>query len=243
MEEERITTGVDELDRMLGGGLLPKSLVVVVGPEGGGKTIITLHFIYANLKRGKRCLFISASDEPEMVIKNSLKFGWNLEPYVKSGQLKLVVMRLIDSEQGIARNLLHQIPETVKSSGAEMAVIDSITEFLDLCDTDVERRGRLMEIRWILRDVGATALLTAEASTGGHTSKYGLAEYVSDGVIQVSRFESEDLSAFLYVLRITKMRWTRHSKEIRAYEITDKGIDIRTPLYTALAATAKKREQ
>jgi KaiC/GvpD/RAD55 family RecA-like ATPase len=241
--EERITTGIKELDEMLGGGLLPKQVIVIAGPPGAGKTIASLQFIYANANLGKKCLFISATDDEASIIENSLRFGWDFRPYLQSEQLVLKTMKLIEVEAGLASNILEQIPMIIKDARAEIVVIDSITEFQDMCQSEFERKGRTMDLRWTIKEIGGTAILTAEASTGSGITKYGIAEYVSDGVILQSRFTSEDLSEFLHVIQIIKMRWIDHSKELRAYKITPKGIEIMSPLYTVLASAGKKREE
>ncbi|MBI4363198.1 MAG: AAA family ATPase [Euryarchaeota archaeon] len=240
--EERITTGVPALDEMMGGGLLPRQMVLVTGPPGAGKTIALLQFTLANLQQGRRCLYVSSSDDPEMVVENSLRFGWNFKPYLDSGQLRIVTFRLMDTDAGLTTNIRETMPRTIRESKADIVVIDSVTEFQDMCATDLERKGWTMELRWTLRDMGATALVAAEASGGAGITKYGIAEYVSDGIILLSRFTSEDTSEFVHVIQVLKMRWIQHSKELRAYRVTSKGLDIMSPIYTVLAAQGKKRE-
>ena len=111
-----------------------------------------------------------------------------------------------------------------------------------MCANDLERKGWTMGLRWVLKEMGATSLVAAEASGGAGITKYGIAEYVSDGIVLMSRFTSEDTSEFVHVIQVLKMRWISHSKELRAYRVTNRGIDIMSPIYTVLAAQGKKRE-
>jgi len=247
--EDRITTGNSELDDMMGGGFLPKHVVVVAGPAGAGKTITALQFIYKNLQKGKRCLFVSASDDEESIVKNSLRFGWDMKPYIESNKLSVIDVRLADgehtlaadllSEHGMLSDYLEQLPGMIKSSKAEIIAIDSVTEFNDLCTSELERRARLLDLRKTIKDIGATALMTAEAALQGYSTKYGIAEYAADGLIFISRFQSKDFSQFMHVMQIIKMRWTAHSREIRVYNITGRGIELQSPLYTTLASGGK----
>jgi KaiC/GvpD/RAD55 family RecA-like ATPase len=251
MREERITTGNDALDEMLGGGFLPKQMIVIAGPAGSGKTISALQFIYANLQAGKKCLFVSASDTEESIIVNSMRFGWDLKQYIDKNQLTIASIRLADalpdfsadllSEQGMYSSSLEQLPKILKASKAEIIAIDSITEFNDICTSELERRARILNLRRIIGEIGATALLVAEVSPEGKSTKYGIAEYVADGLILLSRFQSEDFSQYLHTIQIIKMRWIAHSREIRVYDITNRGLVIRSPLYTTLASGGKLR--
>jgi KaiC/GvpD/RAD55 family RecA-like ATPase len=245
----RITTGNGDLDDMLGGGILARQVIVVAGPAGAGKTISALQFAYGNLMQGKKCLFISASDDGDAIVKNSLQFGWDFETFIVRGQLSVININLARGEYSLASDMvkdgglisdyLEKLPKILKSSDADIVIIDSITEFNDLCTSELERRARLLDIRRIIREIGATSIWTAEASKDGHGTKYGIAEYVSDGLILLNRFQPEDFSKFLYIIQIVKMRWIAHSKELRVYSISSDGIELESPLYTTLASGGK----
>ncbi len=237
--EGRIATGMEELDEMLGGGFLPKQCIIIAGQAGAGKTIAALQFLHANLKNGKKCLFISASDDEKSIVTHSLKFGWNLGPYVDSNKLTIVNIELMEVEHGLMSDIPQQVPKIIKGSKADIVVLDSITEFNDLCTSDMERRARLMDIRKIIKEIGATGLLTAEVGAESKKTKYGVAEYVFDGLILLSRFQSDDFSQFITIIQIIKMRWVQHSRELRAYSITNSGIVVQSPLYTLMASTGK----
>lgn len=241
--EERVTTGNKELDEMLGGGIPARHVVVLAGPAGAGKTITALQFMWANLQAGKKCMFVSASDDERAIVENAKKFGWDLEPYIESKSLFLQKLKLVEVEHGLVSDLQQKLPKLIRQVKPDILVVDSITEFDDLCASDLERRGRLLYLREVIKEVGATAIITAETDVarGGMATKYGIAEYVADGFILHSRFLSKDDSQLLYVIQIMKMRWTGHSKETRAYNITAKGIQISSPLYTILATSGKQR--
>ena len=247
----RITTGNPELDDMMGGGILPRQVVVIAGPAGAGKTISALQFAYGNLMQGKKCLLISASDDEDAIVKNSLQFGWDFETFITRGQLSVININLARGEYSLASDMvdggglisdyLEKLPKILKSSDADVIIVDSITEFNDLCTSELERRARLLDIRRIIRETGATAIWTAESSPDGVGTKYGIAEYVSDGLILLNRFQPEDFSKFLYVIQVVKMRWIGHSKELRVYSISEDGIKLESPLYSTLASGGRIR--
>ncbi len=76
---ERVKTGVDGLDAMLNGGLLPARPYIVSGPTGSGKTILATQFLVDGLKRGEPCLLVTLDEPPIEVKANMAMFGWNLD--------------------------------------------------------------------------------------------------------------------------------------------------------------------
>ena len=76
---ERVKTGVDGLDAMLNGGLLPARPYIISGPTGSGKTILATQFLVDGLKRGELCLLVTLDEPPIEVKSNMALFGWNLD--------------------------------------------------------------------------------------------------------------------------------------------------------------------
>lgn len=76
---ERVKTGVDGLDTMLDGGLLPARPYIISGPTGSGKTILATQFLLDGLKRNEPCLLVTLDEPPFEVKSNMAMFGWNLD--------------------------------------------------------------------------------------------------------------------------------------------------------------------
>ncbi len=76
---ERVKTGVDGLDVMLNGGLLPTRPYIVSGPTGSGKTILATQFLLDGLRRNEPCLLVTLDEPPIEVKSNMAMFGWNLD--------------------------------------------------------------------------------------------------------------------------------------------------------------------
>jgi circadian clock protein KaiC len=62
---ERISTGVEGLDSMIGGGLPKSSITLISGPPGGGKSIFCFQFLYEGAKNGEKCLFLTMDKKVE----------------------------------------------------------------------------------------------------------------------------------------------------------------------------------
>jgi len=231
MDGIKLGTGIGGLDEMLGGGINHGSIVGVVGPPGSGKTIISLQFLYASLCGGRTCLYISAHHREEDLIRHSQSYGWDLMPFIKSKQLNLMQIppvRLAQKGGGmhLVSDYLDQLPLTVSENKKEVVVIDSITDFLMLCKSEIESRSRLLDLSHILSVNDSAALMTAESEVHSDSTRYGIVEYVVDGFIVLRRVQSSDLSEIVHVIQVAKMRWSKHLREIRQYDFTDKGIVV-----------------
>jgi len=105
-------------------------------------------------------------------------------------------------------------------------VIDSMTDFLMLCKSEIESRSRLLNLLQIISGNGSSALITAESDVNSDSTRYGIVEYMADGLIILRRVQSADLSEIVHVIQVAKMRWSKHLREIRQYDFTDKGIVV-----------------
>lgn len=76
---DRVSTGVEGLDAMLRGGLLPARPYVISGPTGSGKTILSTHFLLDGLRAGEPCLLVTMDEPPSEIKMNMAQFGWSLD--------------------------------------------------------------------------------------------------------------------------------------------------------------------
>ena len=76
--EDRVSTGIPGLDRMLGGGLLPGRPYMVTGETGSGKTLLGLRFLIEGLQNGEDVLMVAVDEPPTEIMENVQSFGWDL---------------------------------------------------------------------------------------------------------------------------------------------------------------------
>jgi len=76
---DRVSTGVEGLDKMLGGGLIAGRPYVIGGPPGSGKSILCTHFLLDGLQRGESCMIVALDEPPSEIRSNMSAFGWNLD--------------------------------------------------------------------------------------------------------------------------------------------------------------------
>jgi KaiC domain protein len=219
----RIPTGIYGLDEMIQGGIPEGHSVAVIGSFGTGKTTFAMQFIWEGLQRGEKCIFMSLEEDEESIIETAKTFGWNYEEYLDSSLL-LIKLEPEDAGNSIKR-LEGEIPAMIEEFEAKRIAIDSVSLITMLFRTEEDRRKYLFSLSKSIRESGATAVFTAEVDPHNpQGSRDGLVEYVVDGVILLSLME--DNNVMRPVLRILKMRRTKHSREVKPYEIGENGISV-----------------
>ncbi len=222
---ELVSTGIEGLDQMLGGGLPKGHVVTVLGSFGTGKTTFGLQFLMQGLLNGEKGIFITLEEDPVSLNANAASFGWDLSPHVKDKTLALVKLEPSDAKATVSK-VKSELPEFIKKFGAQRIVIDSVSLLSMMFPDDVERRVRLFSLCNQIRKTDATCLFTAESkSDDARVSRDGIVEYVSDGVISL-RFHEGESQAVQLVAQVIKMRRQAHSRDPKPYSITSGGIEV-----------------
>jgi KaiC domain protein len=222
----RVKTGIVGLDEMLQGGLPENHIVLVMGSFGTGKTTFGLQFLLEGLRNAEPCIFISLEEDKDSIVKNASSFGWDLAEALDKKKLGLFKLEPSDAKTTIMR-IKSDLPKFVKTFGAKRVVVDSVSLLNMMFDDDNDRRSNLFNLCQLLRSTGATTLLTAEVKDDNpRSSRDGLAEYTADGVLLLQSDENKEGGEVQLTIRILKMRRTAHSRRVKPYSITDKGIVV-----------------
>lgn len=219
----RIKTGIEGLDEMLGGGIPAGHSIAVIGSFGTGKTTFAMQYIWEGLKNGEKCIYITLEEDEKSIIESAKDFGWNFSNYLND-KLLLVKLEPEDAKTSI-RRIEAELPQIIRDFGATRIAVDSVSLLTMMFRNEREMREAVFMLSKSIKDSGATAVFTAEVDPHNpNVSREGIIEYVVDGVILLSfREEGNKLSL---VLRILKMRRTKHSREVKPYEITENGIKV-----------------
>lgn len=226
MAVDRVKTGVEGLDEMLQGGFPENHIVVVMGSFGTGKTTLALQYMMEGLRSGEPCIFISLEEDKDSITSNAAAFGWDIAKAIDSKKLGLFKLEPSDAKTTVTK-IRSDLPKFIKSFGAKRVVVDSVSLLNMMFDDDTERRTNLFNLCQLLRSTGATTLLTAEVKDENpRSSRDGLAEYTADGVVLLQSDEAREGGEVQLTVRILKMRRTGHSRRVKPYSITDKGIVV-----------------
>ena len=219
----RVRTGINGLDEMLDGGIPAGHSIAVIGAFGTGKTTFAMQYIWEGLTGGERCIFLSLEEDEASIIETARTFGWDFEKYLDD-TLLLIKLEPEDAGNSVKR-LEGEIPQVINDFGASRIAIDSVSLITMLFSTEEDRRKNLFALSKSIKESGATAVFTGEVDPKNPTvSRDALVEYVVDGVILLTPIEVHN--KIILTLKILKMRRTKHSREVKPYEITSSGIQV-----------------
>jgi circadian clock protein KaiC len=225
---EQVKTGIKGLDEMLFGGFLPQTANLVEGAPGTGKTTIGMQFIYNGITQfDEPGLIITFEEFPQQYYHDAAAFGWDFEQLEKDGKLK-VIMTSPEVSRLDVESVGGMIETAVTQMGARRLLVDSITHFERLTQDPVELRSLEYSFINALKREGLTSLLTRESPTLLGEAPEGDSDiaFVVDSYLLLRYVEIE--STIRKALLVLKMRGSDHAKDIRQFEITDHGVEVRS---------------
>jgi len=219
----RVSSGVPDLDAMLGGeGYFRGSTVLVTGSIGSGKTSLAASFARQACREGKRCLYFLFEESPSQVCRNMRSIGIDLAPLIEQDLLRFHSSR--PSATGLEMHLA-RIHRLVSEFEPEVAVIDPITN-LRAIGNDSELRSTLTRMIDFFKGRQITTLLTSltvSTQPSKDSSEVHIFSLV-DAWILVREIESGgERNRGLYIL---KSRGMAHSNQVREFRLTDQGIKL-----------------
>lgn len=218
---ERIPSGIPGLDRLIEGGFVKGSTILVSGAAGTGKSIFCAQFLWEGLKRGEDCMYITLEERPEDIIGDVKRFGWDLEKYIDS---KKLIVEYQDPFQ--ITDITSPLLDKIKEHKIQRVVVDSTAVFGMYYKEAFEVRKQLFKLLNGLKDIGVTSVLTSELpEESKRLGKFGVEEFVVDGVILLHFLGIGEKN--YHSLQIRKMRRTNHEKDVYPMEIGKDGIIVR----------------
>ncbi len=216
---ERVSTGIERLDTMLGGGYFRGSTVLVSGTAGSGKTSVAAAFVQAACRRGERCLYFAFEESPQQLTRNMSSIGMVLGPWRKQGLLRLESSR--PAVYGIETHLAF-MHKTIRTFRPAAVLVDPITDFTESLADNKAMLTRLIDF---LKMEGITAVFTSLVSAEMHVDQLeGGVSSLIDTSIVLRDLEREGRR--YRALSVMKSRGMPHSRDIREFRITRRGIDI-----------------
>jgi circadian clock protein KaiC len=224
---ERVSSGVERLDTMLGGGYYRGASVLITGFPGTAKTTLSGAFAEAACRRGERTMFISFDSDSAEVIRNLTSVGIRLDRYVKNGCLRMISARTIT---GSAELFLARLKTLAKEHGARCVVIDPLS-ILSKSGNELTAHSVAERLIDWSKAGGITLVCTGlldEASMEGSSS------------LQISKIADTWIHLNYLVqagernrgMSIIKSRGMGHSNQVRELILSDAGVTV-TDTYTA----------
>jgi circadian clock protein KaiC len=221
----RLSIGIPDLDKMMGGGIPEGDSVLVTGASGTGKSVLATQFIAEGIRQGEPGIVAVFEERPQAYVDRASNFGLDLETPQKEGKLLILYLRPLDLS---VDETMNEILEAVKKLGAKRLVIDSLAGFEMALSPGFREdfRESLYRMIFALTGIGVTILSTVEVDesfTEFPFSTYSIS-FLTDDIIRLRYVSIE--GELRKILVIIKMRGGKHSQDIREYEITSKGMVI-----------------
>lgn len=218
---ERISTGVERLDNMLGGeGYYRGSSILISGTAGTGKTSFAAHFAAAGCRRGERCLYFAFEESPSQIIRNLRSIGIDLEPWVDSGVLQIHSLRPMAF--GLEMHLA-SMHKTIDEFQPGIVILDPISNLINV-GTSSDVKSMLTRMVDYLKMEGVTTLCTSLVDYESDSQTSQGVSSLMDTWIKLGHFETS--SERNRGISIIKSRGMMHSNQIREFLLTDQGVKI-----------------
>jgi circadian clock protein KaiC len=223
--KRRLSIGIPELDKMLGGGIPEGDSVLVTGASGTGKSVLATQFIAEGIRRGEPGIVAVFEERPQAYADRAGTIGLDLETPQHDGKLVILYLRPLDLS---VDETMHSILDAVQKIGAKRLVIDSLAGFEMALSPGFrdDFRESLYRMIFALTGIGVTVLSTVEVDesfTEFPFSTYSIS-FLTDDIIRLRYVSIE--GQLRKIMVVIKMRGGNHSKDIREYEITPQGVVI-----------------
>lgn len=217
-----ISTGVDELDQLLHGGIEKGTVTIISGPTGAGKTNFGIQFAKEAASRGERTAVYTFEESADVMMKRSAAIGVPIQTMVDNGNMKIVPVGPLSYSPDEFSSIVRR---DVEENDTKIVIIDSVGGY-DLSVREENTLERLHALTVYLQNMGVTTLLVNEtANVTGQFEATGMnASYLADNIIFLRYLElNGELRKAIGVL---KKRMSDFERSIREFEITSGGIKV-----------------
>lgn len=238
--EERVTSGIADLDEMLGGGVFRGSSVLISGSAGTGKTSIGATMAAAACAAGERALLLSFEESPRQLVRNMRSIGIDLERWAETGLLRMHSVRA--TAHGLEEHLaeLHRLVEEHQPG---LVVLDAVVS-LGARVSQVEVASVLSRDLDLLKSRGVTAVMTTLVSSEvAATSEVEVSSLVDTWLLLRNHESNGERNRLMYVI---KSRGTAHSNQVREFVLGPEGpqlVDVYVTDAGVLTGSARLEHQ
>jgi circadian clock protein KaiC len=219
---ERISTGIDRLDEMLGGeGYYRGSSVLVSSTAGVGKTSLAASFADKVCRNGGRTLYIAYEESADQIMRNMASIGMNLGQWEKKGLLRFHSVR--SSLYGLEQHLV-SIHKLVREFKPAAVIVDPVSNLVAIGEMS-EIKAMLTRMIDFLKNEGVTTLFTSLNGGGDITesTEVGISSMMDTWILLRNMETSGERNRLLFIL---KSRGMAHSNQVREFILSNEGIRI-----------------
>lgn len=217
----QVSSGLAQLDLLLGGGIEEGSSTLISGPPGTGKSSVAVQFVKAVTDRGEQAAIFLFEESFNTLLNRGLGIGIDLREPFESG---LLTVHQIDPAEMSPGEFSHAVCGAA-DRGAKVVVIDSLNGYLNAMPEAGFLATHLHEILTYLGQRGAlTFLVGVQQGLVGNMSTGMEVSYLADNVLILRYFEAQ--GAVQKAISVFKKRGSRHETTLRRFDITPRGIAV-----------------
>lgn len=221
-----VSSGITEIDELVGGGLEKGSSTLIIGPAGTGKSTFALQYLSAAVARGEKAAAFIFDEELGLLFARTKAMGIDIEAMRDSGKLHIEQLDAAELSPG---EFAHRVRERVDSAGAKAVLIDSINGYQASMPDEQSLVLHMHELLQYLNRQGANTYLTvAQHGLVGDMKSPVDVTYLADTVVLLRYFEA--LGRVRRAVSIIKKRTGTHEDTIREYRISSRGLTLGQPL-------------
>ena len=227
VKQDKLPSGIESLDRLMGGGLERGTSTLFVGAPGTGKSTVAVQFAIAAAERGETSAVFLFDESINTLRTRCASMGMDIERWIEAGRVHL---RQVDPGEMSPGELVHLIRQAVEGDQASVVVIDSLNGYLNAMPDDRFLIVQLHELLTYLGQAGVATLLV-----GAHHGMIGTnmqapvdASYLADAIVMLRYFEAE--CEVRQAISVMKKRGGAHERSIRAFTMDDTGLHVGEPL-------------
>jgi circadian clock protein KaiC len=223
---DTISSGIDQLDGLLGGGLQRGSSTLLIGPAGTGKSLFGFQFIDAAIKRGEKAAAFIFDEELGLLFDRIKQMGIDLEKMRDDGLLHIEQLDAAELSPG---EFAQRVRDRVASFDAKTVLIDSVNGYQAAMPEENALILHMHELLQFLNRQGANTFLTvAQHGLVGDMKSPVDVTYLADTVILLRYFEAA--GKVKRAISVIKKRTGKHEDTIREFKIGDRGLTLGEPL-------------
>jgi circadian clock protein KaiC len=223
---ESVSSGIEGIDTLLGGGLDRGTSNLLMGPSGTGKSSLALTYAHFSALRGESVALFTFDENLDLYLAKATSFGIDLRPFIRDGVLRA---QQIDPAELSPGQFSQLVLNFVEQENARMVIIDSLNGYSKAIQEGKKLDLQLHEMLTYLGQLGIVTIMVL--AQGGFLNELRSPvdlTYLADTVIILRHFETE--GSIRQAISVAKKRSGGHERTIREFKVTEAGLWVGEPL-------------
>ncbi|PEN12758.1 circadian clock protein KaiC [Longibacter salinarum] len=236
-QNEALTSGIESLDNLLGGGLQEGTSCLILGPVGTGKTSLATLYADAAARRNHSSAVFLFDERPEIFVRRSEALGMPITQHVEEGRVSLHAVMSGEITPG---EFAYSVSREVRERDVRVVIIDTLTGYLSAMPDQRHLITKIQDLLTYLSRQGVlTILVVAQHGVIGEQSQHQNQlrgpidiSYLADAILTTQHFEID--GALRRAVSVYKKRYGAHERRIRELFIEDGLIKVGAPMTEAV---------